>query len=69
MSYAEAATGILSEGEIAPTTRLILRRQANVTLIGAGISVMWPRTRGLSLGESAALTTPQTNQPVLESDT
>jgi NADH:ubiquinone reductase (H+-translocating) len=29
----QVATGILSEGEIAPTTRLILRRQKNVTVL------------------------------------
>ena len=29
----QVATGILSEGEIAPTTRLILRRQANVQVL------------------------------------
>src|ERR1700742_2291450 len=29
----QVATGILSEGEIAPTTRLVLRKQKNVTVL------------------------------------
>src|ERR1700761_6035438 len=29
----QVATGILSEGEIAPTTRLVLRRQKNVRVL------------------------------------
>ncbi len=29
----QVATGILSEGEIAPTTRLVLRRQKNVQVL------------------------------------
>lgn len=34
----QVATGILSEGDIAPTTRLILRRQKNVR-------VLWGKSR------------------------
>ncbi|WP_156747177.1 FAD-dependent oxidoreductase, partial [Mycobacterium sp. E2462] len=36
----QVATGILSEGDIAPTTRLVLRRQKNVRVLWGDVSAI-----------------------------
>uniref|UniRef100_UPI000575F432 FAD-dependent oxidoreductase n=1 Tax=Mycobacterium avium TaxID=1764 RepID=UPI000575F432 len=41
----QVATGILSEGDIAPTTRLILRKQKNVRVLWGDVSAKKPNPK------------------------
>ena len=51
----QVATGILSEGEIAPATREVLRHQKNATtVLGEVVDIDLPRPRHLSIREAPA---------------
>ena len=44
----QVATGILSEGEIAPATRDVLRRAPNIAVHQAEVTAIDPQARGRS---------------------